>query len=88
MRVVVVGCNGFIGSAVVKELNNLGIENLGIAKEHFDLLEESTSSKLNKILNDDDQVIFTSAIAPSKSAEDVIKSTKMAEIFCNSVLGG
>jgi nucleoside-diphosphate-sugar epimerase len=31
MRVVVVGCNGFIGGAVVKELNNLGIETLGIA---------------------------------------------------------
>jgi UDP-glucose 4-epimerase len=85
MRVVVVGCNGFIGSSVVKELNNLRIENIGIAKEDFNLLEETTSLKLNKILKEDDQIVFTSAIAPSKSAEDVIKSTKMAQVFCNSI---
>jgi nucleoside-diphosphate-sugar epimerase len=87
MRVVVVGCNGFIGSSLVKELNNLGIKNIGIAKEDFNLLEETTALKLNKILKEDDQIVFTSAIAPSKSAEDVIKSTKMAEVFCNSILG-
>ena len=85
MRVVVVGCNGFIGSSVIKALSNLGIENLGIAKEDYNLLEEYTSSKLNKILKEDDQIVFTSAIAPSKSAQDVRKSIKMAEVFCNSI---
>jgi UDP-glucose 4-epimerase len=85
MRVVVVGCNGFIGGAVAKELNNLGIETLGISKEDFNLLEETTSLKLNRILREDDQIVFTSAIAPSKSAKDVRKSIKMAEVFCNSI---
>lgn len=85
MRVVIVGCNGFIGSSVAKELNYLGIKNIGIAKEDFNLLEESTSSKLVKILQEDDQIVFTSAIAPSKSAEDVRKSIKMTEVFCDSI---
>ena len=70
MRIVVVGCNGFIGRAVVDELNSLGIESIGIAKEDFDLLEDTTSSKLKGALRENDQIVFTSAIAPSKSAED------------------
>lgn len=86
MRIVVVGCNGFIGNAVVQELNNLGIENIGLSKETFNLLEESTTDKLGKILKKNDHIVFTSAIAPSKSAEDVGRSLKMAEIFCRSVV--
>jgi UDP-glucose 4-epimerase len=85
MRIVVVGCNGFIGRAVVDELNSLGIESIGIAKEDFDLLEDTTSSKLKGLLRENDQIVFTSAIAPSKCAEDVRKSIKMAEVFCNSL---
>lgn len=85
MRVVVVGCNGFIGKSIANELNYLGIENIGIAKEEFDLLEDATSLKLKSVLREDDQIIFTSAIAPAKSAEDVRKSIKMADVFCNSI---
>ena len=84
MRIVVVGCNGFIGRAVVNELNSLGIESIGIAKEGFNLLEDTTSLKLKGVLRENDQIVFTSAIAPSKSTEDVRKSIKMAEVFCNS----
>ena len=54
MRVVVVGCNGFIGKAVISELNSLGIENIGIAKEEFNLLEDTTSLKLKGVLREDD----------------------------------
>jgi UDP-glucose 4-epimerase len=85
MRVVVIGCNGFIGNAVMAELNNLGIENIGLSKEDFNLLDDSTSFKLREILKKNDHVVFTSAIAPSKSAEDVSKSLKMAEVFCKSL---
>ena len=85
MRVVVVGCNGFIGKAVINELNSLGIENIGIAKEEFNLLEDTTSLKLKGVLRENDQIVFTSAIAPSKSAEDVRKSIKMVDVFCNSI---
>jgi nucleoside-diphosphate-sugar epimerase len=84
-RVVVVGCNGFIGKALVNELARLGINYLGLPKEEFNLLDKATSDKLNKILNAEDQVVFTSAIAPSKVADDVIKSITMAETFCKSI---
>ena len=84
-RVVVVGCNGFIGSALINQLRRIGIDCLGLPKEEFDLLDAATSDKLNKILNAGDQVVFTSAIAPSKGASDVIKSITMAETFCKSM---
>ena len=50
-RVVVVGCNGFIGSALINQLMQIGINCLGLPKEEFDLLDAATSNKLNKILN-------------------------------------
>ena len=84
-RVVVVGCNGFIGSALISQLMRIGINCLGLPKEEFDLLDTATSDKLGKILNEGDQVVFTSAIAPSKGVNDVIKSITMAEIFCKSI---
>lgn len=84
-RVVVVGCNGFIGSALINQLTRVGINCLGLPKEEFDLLNNSTSDKLINLLNADDQVVFTSAIAPSKGVSDVIKSITMAETFCKSI---
>lgn len=84
-RVVVVGCNGFIGSALINQLTRIGINCLGLPKEEFDLLDNSTSDKLNNTLNAGDQVVFTSAIAPSRGVSDVIKSITMAETFCKSM---
>jgi UDP-glucose 4-epimerase len=84
-RVVVVGSNGFIGKALVNELVRLGISYLGLPKEQFDLLDKATSDKLSMMLTAGDQVVFTSAIAPSKVADDVIKSMTMAETFCKSI---
>ena len=84
-RVVVVGSNGFIGKALVHELVRLGISYLGLPKEQFDLLDKATADKLSMMLTAGDQVVFTSAIAPSKVADDVIKSMTMAETFCKSI---
>lgn len=85
MKVVVVGCNGFIGKSLMKELNKLEIDHLGLSKEEYDLSKVSTATKLKKILNQDDKIVFTSAIAPAKSIEDLQNSIKMAEIFCKSI---
>lgn len=84
-RVIVVGCNGFIGSALINQLMQIGINCLGLRKEEFDLLVNTTSDKLSKLLSAGDQVVFLSAIAPSKGTTDVIKSITMAETFCKSV---
>jgi len=87
VRVVVVGCNGFIGNAVVRELNKLGINNIGLSKEEYNLLDDSTAWKLKDIIKEDDQIVFASAIAPAKNVEDLQKSIKMAEVFCKAVGG-
>lgn len=83
--IVIVGSKGFIGSALSTELRTLGIENIGITKEEFDLLNDATAIRLSRVLKNEDQIIFTSAIAPSKSAADVQKSIKMADTFCKSL---
>ena len=85
MKVVIVGCNGFIGNSIMKELNTLEIDHIGLSKEEYNLLEVSTATKLQSIINADDKIVFTSAIAPAKTAEDLQNSIKMAEVFCKSI---
>jgi nucleoside-diphosphate-sugar epimerase len=84
-RVVVVGCNGFIGKALTAELSKLGINHVGLSKEEFNLLDERVSEKLKKIIQPTDHIVFTSAIAPSKSPADVQKSIKMVETFTSAL---
>lgn len=86
MRVVVVGCNGFIGRALMKHLDTLKITSIGISKEEFNLLETSTSNSLKSMLQQGDHIVFTSAIAPSKTIEDVQNTIRMADTFCLSLI--
>jgi len=85
-RVVVVGCNGFIGKALITELTKLAIDNIGLSKEDFNLLDERVSEKLKEVIRPNDHIVFTSAIAPSKSAADVQKSIKMVETFASALV--
>jgi nucleoside-diphosphate-sugar epimerase len=85
-RVVVVGCNGFIGKALTTELTNLGINHIGLSKEEYNLLDGKVSEKLKQVIQPNDHIVFTSAIAPSKSAEDVQKSIKMVETFASALI--
>jgi nucleoside-diphosphate-sugar epimerase len=85
MRVVVVGCNGFIGKSLVQALESRNINCLGISKEDFDLSSNSSVQKLSSILRTGDQIVFSSAITPSNSVTDVIKTMTMAENFCLAV---
>ena len=85
MRVVVVGCNGFIGKSLVQALESRNINCLGISKEEFDLSSNSSVQKLSSILRTGDQIVFSSAITPSNSVTDVIKTMTMAENFCLAV---
>ena len=85
MRVVVVGCNGFIGKALLRHLDTHKISSVGFSKEEFNLLETSTSKKIESVLQRDDHVVFTSAIAPSRSPKDVQNTIKMADTFCLSL---
>jgi len=84
-RVVVIGCNGFIGKALTTELSRLEINHIGLSKEEFNLLDEKVSEKLKQIIQPNDHIVFTSAIAPSKSAADVQKSIKMVETFASTL---
>lgn len=80
-RIVVVGCNGFIGKALTTKLTELGIVHVGLSKEEFNLLDDKVSEKLKQIIQPNDHIVFTSAITPSKSPGDVQKSIKMVETF-------
>jgi nucleoside-diphosphate-sugar epimerase len=80
-RIVVVGSKGFIGSSISKRLSGGEIDVLNISRKQFNLLNLNTIDFLAKILLKDDIVIFTSAIAPSKTIKDLQKTIRMAEIF-------
>jgi UDP-glucose 4-epimerase len=85
MRVVVVGCNGFIGKSLIEALKSRNIQCLGISKEEFDLSSNSSIQNLSSVLKTDDQIVFSSAITPSNSVTDVQKTMKMAENFCLAI---
>ena len=80
-RIVVVGSKGFIGNAISKRLAGNGIDVLNISRKQFNLFNLNTIERLTKILLKDDIVIFTSAVAPSKTIKDLQKTIRMAEIF-------
>ena len=84
-RVVVVGCNGFIGKALTTKLTELRIDHVGLSKEEYNLLDEKVSEKLKQIIQPNDHIVFTSAITPSKSPTDVRKSIKMVETFASAL---
>ena len=85
-RVIVVGCNGFIGKALTTKLAELGIVHIGLSKEEYNLLDEKVSKKLKQIIQPNDHIVFTSAITPSKSPTDVQKSIKMVETFASALI--
>jgi len=85
MRVIILGSGGFISSEVEKilELNNT--KYLGLKRENIDLLKETSSFKLKKIINKNDIILFIAAIAPAKNSHDLIKNLIILKNVCNNI---
>lgn len=83
-RVVVMGCRGFVGGAIVAELKVQKIPHLGISAAEFDLLSPDASKALTAKLQPDDALVIVSALTPDRGKDiaTFMKNQRMMEAVC------
>jgi UDP-glucose 4-epimerase len=64
-RVVVLGARGFLGSTLVRRLNNA----VPLGSAEVNLLEPASVDKLRSIVHDGDALVFASALTPDKGKD-------------------
>jgi len=85
MRVIILGSGGFISSEVESILKLKNTKYLGLKREKIDLLKETSSLKLKKIIKKNDIILFIAAIAPAKNSHDLIKNLIILKNVCNNI---
>jgi UDP-glucose 4-epimerase len=78
-RAVVIGAGGFVGGAIVRELEREGVPLLGLTRQQVDLLGKGAAKELGNLLNPEDAVVFVSAIAPARNSVALLQNLVMAE---------
>ena len=80
-RVVVLGCGGVIGKALLGRLQSDAIAVLGLGSADIDLQGAEAAAKLRDLLKPDDAVVFLSALTPDKGRDiaTLMKNLRMAE---------
>jgi UDP-glucose 4-epimerase len=81
-RVVVVGAAGFVGQAIVRQLQRRGVPVLALGRSELDLLAVDASSRLAALLHHEDCVVLISARAPVKDNAMLIENLRMMEAAC------
>lgn len=84
-RVVILGCNGFVGSAISNQFSNLNIPILKLGKNNVNLLENNSHIILSNYLNDNDFLIIVSAIAPVKNEQMFNDNIFMINQVCKTL---
>ena len=83
-RVVVIGGTGFLGNAIVKNLEVKGVEVFSLGSADLDLVEPDAGEKLSEFIKKEDVVVAASAAAPAKNLEDLQYNIKLMQ----SIAGG
>ncbi len=76
-RTVVLGARGFVGSHVLRRIQESGGEVRAIGSDSIDLLSADASEKLAAVLRPEDTLVFVSAIAPCRDAAGMVKNMTM-----------
>ncbi len=86
-RVVVIGATGFLGKCVLAKLINNGVEVLGLGSSEVNLVEPSSIEVLTSLLNNDDTIVFLSAITPDKGrdASALMNNILMMKHVCEAL---
>ncbi len=84
-RVVVLGSQGFVGSHIVQELKNRGINVLALSKHQLDLLDNGASANLLGYLKPEDALVVVSAIAPCKNNSQLLNNLKMIQAVTDAL---
>ena len=80
-KVIVLGSKGFIASNIIKKLKEKRYKFSSYSKKSINLENLSNAKKLAKIILKDDEIIFTSAVAPAKNIHDFKKNINMVINF-------
>jgi len=83
-RVVVIGAQGFVGSTIVAQLDDAEVPRVAIGRHDIDLLLSDAAERLEKHLQPLDSVVFVSAVAPAKTAAQLVVNLRMAEAACRA----
>jgi UDP-glucose 4-epimerase len=83
-RVVVIGSRGFVGGAIVAELERAEISTLPVSSEKLDLLAPGADAALAALLRPEDAVVIVSALTPDrgKDVATFMKNLRMMEQIC------
>ncbi len=84
-RVVILGAEGVVGSAVNKILIEKNISAVSIGRSDVDLLQSDAERKLKKILKPTDSLLVISAEAPVKNNAMLKRNIIMMETVCNVI---
>lgn len=84
-RVVVMGCNGFVGAALVERVAAEGIPVLGLSRQDVNLLAPDAASTLSLLLRPGDAFVAVSAIAPCKNADMLVKNIIIARALTQAL---
>ena len=85
-RVVILGKDGFIASAAKKRLDDAGCNALAIGKSDIDLTDNKSANQLASILNENDTLLFISAIAPVKDIQMFQSNIKICRNVCDALV--
>src|SRR5215471_772565 len=81
-RVVIVGAGGFVGGAIGDRLTADKVPMLTLTRNELDLLKPEAAVTLQRLLREDDSVVFVSALAPARNNAMLIDNLRMAEAVC------
>ncbi len=84
-RIVVLGSNGFIGSAIMNLLQREDVEIIGLNRTHIDLADSTAFIKLANLLRADDVLVFVSARAPCKNIDMLIENLQISRAVCEAL---
>ena len=85
-RVVILGGNGFVGSAAVKRLQEDNINLISIGREEIDLCAANATQQLVKILRSDDALLVIAAKAPCKNHGMLLQNIQIMNAVCGALI--
>ena len=84
-RTVVIGAGGFVGGAIVANLEDSEAEVLSVTRREVDLLASGAAEKLKALLRPDDAVVAVAACAPCKDMTMLIDNMAMVKAMLDAI---